>query len=164
MFRSLSLRCAFVLLILIAVWQLGPAAVSGDEDMPQVVNTVEKVTVTNAEEIAKEEFPWGRIRRLMNQKIDSKAPMTFGLVEIEAGQMNPLHMHPNSEEYLYVISGSCKHVVGDKTVVLKKGDLARIPKAVPHKAYVLGDEPLKAIIVYNTGDRQFRVLEEGGKE
>ncbi len=29
---------------------------------------------------------------------------------------------------------------------------------------VIGDEPLKAIIVYDSGDRQAKVLEENGKE
>jgi mannose-6-phosphate isomerase-like protein (cupin superfamily) len=90
--------------------------------------------------------------------------MTYGIVQIDAGKDNPLHLHPNCDEYLHVISGSCEHVVGDKKVILKEGDVIRIPRGVPHKAKTLGKEPCKAVIVYNTGERQVTMLEKDGKE
>jgi len=120
-----------------------------------------KVTVMNADNVEKLDFPWGELRWLMQSKIDKDATMTFGLVRIDPGKSNPLHMHPNCEEYLYVLSGSCEKTVGDKTVVLNKGDVVRIPQGVPHKAKALGDEPMNAVIVYNSPDRQVVLLEEG---
>jgi len=108
-------------------------------------------------------YPWGWIRWMMSTKLDPGAAQTFGIVEIAAGQKNSLHMHPNCEEILYVLSGSCRHRIGDKTVVLKQGDLIRIPAGVPHQAFVLGNEPLRAVISYSSGDRQVVDL-AGGKE
>ena len=111
-----------------------------------------------AEEV---KYPWGWIRWLMSSKLDSGAAQTFGIVEIRAGQKNSLHMHPNCEELLYVLSGSCDHRVGDKKVVLKAGDLVRIPSRTPHQATVLGNEPLRAVISYSSGDRQVVDLDPG---
>jgi mannose-6-phosphate isomerase-like protein (cupin superfamily) len=50
-------------------------------------------------------------------------------------------------------------MVGKKWVTLKKGDTLRIPKDVPHKART-GKQACKAIITYDTGDRQFVEVKE----
>lgn len=105
------------------------------------------------------EFDWGWIRWLMNGKLDPDAEMTLGMVYIKPHQMNPAHLHPNSAEYLHVLDGSCEHMVGKKWVTLKKGDTLRIPKDVPHKART-GKQACTAMIVYNTGDRQFVEVKE----
>jgi quercetin dioxygenase-like cupin family protein len=108
-------------------------------------------------------YPWGWIRWMMNSKIDPGAAQTFGIVEIKAGQKNTLHKHPNCEEMLYVLSGSCTHIIGDKKVVIKRGDLIRVPPNTPHQAIVIGNEPMRAMISYSSGDRQ--VVDLGpGKE
>jgi len=106
-----------------------------------------------------QQHPWGWIRWLMNDKLDPNAQMTFGIVQVNAGRDNPLHIHPNCEELLYVLSGSCAHRIGDQTVTLKAGDLLRIPAGIPHAAKVLGDEPLNAVIVYSSGDRRFVLVD-----
>jgi mannose-6-phosphate isomerase-like protein (cupin superfamily) len=99
-------------------------------------------------------YPWGWIRWLMNGKIDPEASQTLGIVQINPGQRNPLHMHPNCEELLYVISGSAENIIGDKKVTIGPGDLVRIPKGVPHQAITIGNRPFKAVISYSSNDRQ----------
>ena len=116
--------------------------------------------VQSFDKVEKQEFSWGWIRWLMNSKLDPKAEMTFGIVRLKAGQINPFHVHANCEEQLYVLSGSCEHWIGQKTILLKKGDMIRIPAGVPHKARTFDKEPMEAIIVYSSGDRQFEVVEE----
>ena len=86
--------------------------------------------VQSFDKVEKEEFSWGWIRWLMSSKLDPKAQMTFGIVHLKAGQINPFHIHPNCEEQLFVQSGSCEHWIGNKTIVLKKGDVIRIPAGV----------------------------------
>lgn len=127
---------------------------------PEAINkaTLAKM-LQSFNKVEEQQFPWGWIRWLMNDQLDPNAQMTFGIVKVNAGQDNPLHRHPNCEEVLYVLSGSCAHRIGDETVVLKKGDVLRIPQNVPHSAKVLGNEPLQAVIVYNTGNRQFVLAE-----
>jgi quercetin dioxygenase-like cupin family protein len=111
----------------------------------------------------KVEYPWGWIRWLVNSETDPDAEMTFGIVYVKANQRNPMHVHPNCAEYLHVLSGSCEHLVGKKWLKLKAGDTVRIPVDVPHMARTL-DEPMRAVIVYNTGKRQFVPVEEGKEE
>lgn len=116
--------------------------------------------VQRFDKVEKVAFSWGWIRWLMNAEVDPQAEMTFGIVHVEANQRNPMHLHPNSAEYLHVLSGSCKHLLGKEWLTLKAGDTIRIPANVPHMARTL-DEPMRAVIVYNTGRRQMVAVEEG---
>jgi quercetin dioxygenase-like cupin family protein len=131
--------------------QKTPGPVAAADSAPPVVQSFAK-----AEEA---KYPWGWIRWLMSAKIDPGAEMTFGIVYVKPHQENPAHVHPNCAEVLHVLEGSCEHLVGDKWVALKAGDTIRIPVGVPHRARTL-DQPMRAIVVYNTGDRQFQPVEE----
>jgi quercetin dioxygenase-like cupin family protein len=127
------------------------------------IQKVDKVVVEHFDEKEQQEYPWGWIRWMITEKQNPGAEMTYGIVYIKPYQMNPLHMHPNCAEYLHVLEGGCEHLVGDKWVKLKVGDVARIPKAVQHMART-GHEGLKAVIVYSSGDRQFVQLGEGKED
>lgn len=116
--------------------------------------------VQSFDKMEKIEYSWGWLCWMMSSKIDPQAEMTFGIVQINAGQRNPVHVHRNCEEQLYVISGSCEHRLGKEVCVLKAGDVIRIPRGVPHAARTFDKEPMKAVIVYSAGDRQFEVVEE----
>jgi quercetin dioxygenase-like cupin family protein len=118
-----------------------------------------KISVQEFDKVEVQKYPWGWIRWLMNSQLDPKSEMTFGVVYIKPNQSNPLHIHPNCEECLHVLSGSCEHLLGDKWIKLKKGDTLRIPLGVRHAART-GDESCRAVIVYNTGDRQFEPVGE----
>jgi mannose-6-phosphate isomerase-like protein (cupin superfamily) len=115
---------------------------------------VDHVTVIHMSEQPAQPYPWGEIHWLMSNKLDADAGQTFGIVRINPGQKNALHLHPNCEELLYVLSGDGQSVVGDKTVPLHPGDLLRVPSGVYHQATVTSSEPLVAVISYSSGDRQ----------
>jgi len=121
-----------------------------------------KVVVRSLDKAEVTKLPCGWIRWLINSKIDPKAEMTFGVVKIEANSQNPLHVHHKCAEYLYMLSGSCRHRVGKQWVTLKAGDAVRIPAGVPHTAKTL-DEPMQAVIVYDCGKRDFTVVNETAK-
>lgn len=106
------------------------------------------------------EFPWGAIKWLMNDELDGDTEQTFGVVCIGTGQKNPRHYHPNCEELLYVLSGSCDHSLGDRTYPMVPGDLIRIPAGVLHHAESNGWEPLRAIISFSSGDRKTVFLDD----
>lgn len=124
------------------------------------ITSVEEVVVEHFKEKKQVDYPWGWIRWMVTAKDNPGAEMTYGIVYIKPYEMNPLHMHPNCTEYLHVLEGGCEHLVGDKWVTLKEGDVARIPKAVQHMARTSHDG-LKAVIVYSSGDRQVMILGEG---
>jgi len=117
------------------------------------------ISLQKYDQVEVQEFPWGWIRWLMNDQLDPAAEMTFGLVYIKPHQTNPLHIHPNSAEYLHVIEGSCEHRIGDRWVTVKAGDTLRIPLGVKHNARTK-DEPCRAVIVYDTGKRRMEVVPE----
>ncbi len=160
-------RACMILAVLALVASLGFVTVGAAWNEPAESDNAAKIPakglaalVQSFDNVEKLEYDWGWIRWLMSSKLDPKAEMTFGIVHLKAGRINPFHIHANCEEQLYVLSGSCEHWIGDKTIMLKKGDVIRIPAGVPHKARTFDKEPMEAIIVYSSGDRQFEVVDE----
>jgi mannose-6-phosphate isomerase-like protein (cupin superfamily) len=131
----------------------------------QPLRTAEKTQplaarVQSFDKVAEERTAWGSLRWLINAKLDPSSGITLGDVTLNPGQSNPLHVHGNSDEVIYVLSGMCEQRVGTETVILKPGDALRIPAGVPHTAKVLGKTPMRAVVVYNTGERQFTPVKE----
>jgi quercetin dioxygenase-like cupin family protein len=118
-----------------------------------------KFTIQPYDQVQPQKFAWGWIRWLMNAQIDPQAEMTLGIVHVEPHQSNPLHVHPNSAEYLNVLSGACEHRVGDRWFALKTGDTVRIPRGVVHGART-HDQPMLAMVLYDTGKRQMVPVNE----
>ena len=104
---------------------------------------------------------WGHLSWLVGEVEMPGAEQTFGVVTIKPGQRNPLHLHPNCEELLYVVSGECDHLLGDETFHLRPGSVIRIPRGVPHWAKCTTAEPLVAVIAFSAPDRRAESLEEG---
>jgi len=117
--------------------------------------------VTHADARPALTFSWGGIKWLCNRATDPEAKQTLGLVFINPGAHNPLHYHPNCEELLHVLSGTCDHRLGDEVVRLNPGDTIRIPTGVPHNATSTGWEPLRLLVSFSSADRQTVTLEEG---
>lgn len=117
------------------------------------------ITLQKFDKAEVQEFPWGWLRWLVNDQVDPAAEMTFGMVYIKPHQTNPLHVHPNSAEYLHVLEGSCEHRVGDRWVTVKAGDTLRIPRGVKHNARTK-DESCRAVLVYDTGKRVMVPVQE----
>ncbi len=117
------------------------------------------LTVQSFDRAAEEKTPWGSLRWLMTGKIDPQSHMTLGIAELNPGKSNPVHIHDNCEEVIYILSGSCEQRVGERTVLMKAGDTLHIPAGVPHTARALGNEPMRSIVAYNAGDRHFKAVE-----
>ncbi|MGH2530872.1 MAG: cupin domain-containing protein, partial [Thermomicrobiales bacterium] len=75
-------------------------------------------------------FPWGSIQWLCSGDRLADAETTFGYVEIRPGQKNPKHLHPNSDEVLYLIDGELAHSLGDELHHLTAGMAIHIPRGV----------------------------------
>lgn len=161
MVRRWLSRCAALLALVLATvstaWSAEPAKTADSPAKPGA--DAMQITLQKFEGVQVQEFPWGWIRWLMNAQADPDAEMTFGVVYIKPQQTNPLHVHPNSAEYLHVLEGSCEHRVGDQWVTVKAGDTLRIPQGVKHNARTK-DEACRAVIVYNTGKREMVVVPE----
>jgi len=134
---------------------------TGDEKQPAAAKPggPDRMTLKPYAEVESQEFDWGWIRWTMNSKHDPNATMTFGVVYLKPHQTNPLHLHPNADEILHVLEGSCEHRMGDKWVKMGPGDTIRIPKGMAHNARTL-EQPCRVVVVYDTGERQFVEVEE----
>ena len=152
--RTICRTFACAVVILAAALALAAAGRVGAGDKPADRKPLAEY-VQHGDKIATEKSAWGSLRWLISAKLDVNSPLTVGIAEIKPGQSNPLHLHGNCDEVIYVLSGSCQQRVGDEIVILKAGDTLRIPAGVPHQATALGNEPLKSLVVYNTGNRQF---------
>lgn len=58
----------------------------------------------------------------------------YSLVEIvsEPGDGTPLHVHRNEDEYLFVLEGTARFRLGDRTFDVEAGTMVTLPKNVPH--------------------------------
>jgi mannose-6-phosphate isomerase-like protein (cupin superfamily) len=115
---------------------------------------VDRVTLTHLGQQPEEQHPWGGIHWLMNNQIDPEAQQTLGVVRINPGKSNALHLHPNCEELMYILSGTGSTTVGKKIITLHPGDLVRVPAGVLHQATAFGSAPLVAVISYSSANRQ----------
>ena len=72
----------------------------------------------------------------------------FTLIEEEniPGTGIPLHVHENEDEVFKVIEGEMELTVGDKTTILKPGDLAFGPRGIPHSWKIIGNKKAKVIL------------------
>src|SRR5215216_4485511 len=59
---------------------------------------------------------------------------SFGLIEVtvRAGEGSPWHVHPDEDEWFYVLEGEFTVYVGDRRLTLTPGSFAFGPKGVPH--------------------------------
>jgi quercetin dioxygenase-like cupin family protein len=64
----------------------------------------------------------------------------YGLIEIvvPAGIGSPWHVHPDEDEWFYVLEGEMTFWVADTRLSLKPGSFAFGPKGVPHTFYAEG--------------------------
>lgn len=89
-------------------------------------------------------FPWPN-------QVDTKRQITeFGViwVVVEPGKAVDMHDHDEEETFI-VVEGSAELTLGEEKTVLKRGDVAYIPRFARHSLRNLSDtEPFAMIDVY----------------
>ena len=58
--------------------------------------------------------------------------MKAGFVTKPEGEGPPLHMHPNEEQFMLVISGKMNMILGEENKEIQSGDLIHIPRNTRH--------------------------------
>ncbi len=99
-------------------------------------------------------FSWGSITWLCSGDLQADAETTFGYVEIRPGMKNPKHLHPNSDEVLFLIEGELDHSLGDTVHHLTAGMAIHIPRGVEHDAVNTSDRMARMVVSYPTPERQ----------
>lgn len=98
---------------------------------------------------------WGTLIWLASGEL-SRSDITVGRVLIKQGKANPRHCHDNCEEVLYLLQGKLRHSFGDETVDMAAGDTLVLGPGVMHNAINIGDTDADMIVVYSSGQRDFR--------
>ena len=107
------------------------------------------------------EIPWGFMQWLCSGAQFADAQQTFGYVEINPGQKNPRHLHPNSDEVLYLLEGELDHWIDDQVFHLTRGMAIHIPQGAQHDARNTGTTVARMVVAYPTADRQVVMCEVG---
>ena len=75
----------------------------------------------------------------------------YGLLEIVVpeGVGSPWHVHPEEDEWFYVLDGNLTFYVGDTRLDLTTGGFAFGPKGVPHSFTGAGSRPTRALVGFS---------------
>lgn len=78
-------------------------------------------------------------------------------IDLEPGAMREVHWHPDADELQYYISGKARMTVFDavnnaRTFDFVAGDVGYVPKTLAHYIENIGDEPVRVLNVFHTGE------------
>ncbi len=79
------------------------------------------------------------------KKLDTDSNSTSFVIWVKKNVKS--HKHEKHSEILYVIEGTGKMTIGDKTILIKAGDYFRIPENTFHSLTVTSKIPVKVISV-----------------
>jgi quercetin dioxygenase-like cupin family protein len=91
---------------------------------------------------------------------DSGGAFDYAVVEVEARNGPPLHVHHRQDEAIHVLVGRFRVRIGEEEFVLERGGFALMPAGIPHAFLNLTDQPAEIVLVYTPGggDRFFAEL------
>jgi quercetin dioxygenase-like cupin family protein len=97
----------------------------------------------------------GTLREVFRCITDKTGSTQFrvGISVFNPGEGAPPHVHPDTEEWNYVIQGTGIQLGenGEELFTFTKGDVRFIPKGVYHGGRIIGDEPYIVLWCYPAG-------------
>jgi mannose-6-phosphate isomerase-like protein (cupin superfamily) len=73
------------------------------------------------------------------------------------------HVHPNTDETFYLISGELEFLQGDQVLAAGAGDLVFCPRGTTHRFANPGIQPARMIFIYTPGGAEGLFTEAGDK-
>jgi mannose-6-phosphate isomerase-like protein (cupin superfamily) len=95
--------------------------------------------------------------KLQNEQI-GQSVMAFEEIS-PAGTATPLHLHHDSDEVMYILSGQFSFKIGDHVSSGGPGTCVFMPRGIPHAWKYVGNETGRAFIIYTPGEAG-KVFEE----
>ena len=115
------------------------------ETKPDFVNTPETIdTIVSG---------WTTAKVMSDPRTSGVHGMSAVSLFFAAGQGHERHNHPESEQFIFVVSGHGEMMIEDAsgtqvTWPIKAGDLVSIPKGAYHSTFNTGWEPIRILAVY----------------
>ena len=75
---------------------------------------------------------------------------TVGDLTVDPGVRSGYHLHPNTEEAIFVVEGEMEFRVGNARFRASAGDCVLAPKGIGHGLKNVGDSPARMITIYPT--------------
>ena len=100
------------------------------------------------------------VRNVINKDDAGARRIILLSVELPPSTVHLLHRHPNAEQIMYVLEGSCLALSEGEPIHLKEGDAAFIAKGEWHGVRNDTDQPAVTLIIYAGAG----TLEEAGYE
>lgn len=112
--------------------------------------------VFRASDMAATAFPGGATK-VVDQKTFAVTNLAALFIDLEPGGMREIHWHPDADEIQYYISGKARMTVFDavanaRTFDFVAGDVGYVPKTLAHYIENTGDEPVRVLNVFHTGE------------
>jgi quercetin dioxygenase-like cupin family protein len=85
-----------------------------------------------------DELDLEKVTELISRKFVAGERQMLAQVYLKRGALVPLHTH-ESEQLTYVLDGMLKVRMGREEVIVRDGEVVRIPSGVPHQAEALAD-------------------------
>ncbi len=101
----------------------------------------------------------GEERRVSSLEFPISTTMTGVVLDLKPGAVREPHWHPNADEWQYYIKGRARMTVFGsggraRTEEFQPGDAGYVPRGYGHFIENTGDEPLRVLIGFNSGDYQ----------
>lgn len=100
-----------------------------------------------AENMIVEQLPWGPHDWLCRPGLTEAELLQLVRVHIPPGQGHAFHRHPEFEEIIYVVSGTCEQWVDKEKRIMKPGESAHIPMNMVHGSYNAGKETMVLLAI-----------------
>lgn len=112
--------------------------------------------VCRASEMKKTSYPGGATQ-LIDNKNFPVTNMAALFIDLEPGAMREIHWHPDADELQYYLSGKARMTVFDsvdnaRTFDFCAGDVGYVPKTLAHYIENVGDEPVRVLNIFHTGE------------
>lgn len=93
------------------------------------------------------DFPWCHVEWMSNPELVGANELLLVRATFPPGEAHNFHKHPAREEIIYVVHGRAEQWVGKEKRVLETGEMAHIPKDVPHATFNSGPDTLQFLAI-----------------
>lgn len=107
------------------------------------------MTILHESEVKEVEYPGRHMRWLANEDSLPAKNLSVCVIRVDPGEtVRPAHSHPNSEELIYIITGSGKVMIEDKVAPVKTGSAVLFQQGKVHMLKNTGDVEMKVICFF----------------
>jgi quercetin dioxygenase-like cupin family protein len=100
------------------------------------------------------------VKNIINREVAGARSIIMLSSELPPGKVHLLHRHPNAEQIMYVLEGTCLALSEERAMRLSEGDAVFIAQGEWHGVRNESDRPVVTLVIYAGAG----TLEEAGYE